>query len=395
MSWLRRLCVLLVVGHFCVIRCVGAGDEEQVQRLNNIIQLIKGDCVVSAIRSELDNLNDINMRNSEGLTLLMAAAMYNTHGTVISTLVSRGASLSDVWLGNQTPLAMAAGKSLNADVVKKLINLGADCDVRDSDGCTALMVAIRDNPDKNVAIDMMDWGMNLNATDISVRQSVLLFAIMRGEDSIVSALLDRGVLPNQADLDRITPLMEAVRIDSMAMTQKLLDNGADLTLRDDDGHTALWYAVEHNCINMVSFLVMNGADVNAADKFGYTPFVSACCCRHVDESMLDMLVANGVDPDGADSDGYTPLMNVLSVCADGSRVDYLLSRGANVNAVANDGKTPLMLAVSNGASKDVVRKLLNAGANVNAVDSVGKKAADYAKPPFGMDATVFNGLVSE
>lgn len=123
------------------------------------------------------------------------------------------------------------------EMIKVLIDAGAEVDARDKDGETALMMA-------------------------SGRQL-----------DVVKLLLARGAKVNSKDYRGWTPLMwasyNAPYVGHPAIVQELLDRGADLNAKGSDGETALMLACERH-LDVVKLLLDRGADVNAEDSGQHT-----------------------------------------------------------------------------------------------------------------------------
>jgi ankyrin repeat protein len=122
---------------------------------------------------------DVNSRDKNGWTPLMYAASYAKPATeILQLLLAKGA---DVNAGNkegQTALMIAAARH-EGDAVKALLAKGADANVKDSDGSTALILSLGDLPnlppdapdsvvealDKEVTAivqDLLDKGADVN-----------------------------------------------------------------------------------------------------------------------------------------------------------------------------------------------------------------------------------------
>jgi len=132
----------------------------------------------------------------------------------------------------QTPQMLA--------IVQLLLQQGAHVDAEDSQGQTALSMAVENGTPQIVAY-LLDYGANVDHLDHDQR-SPLFDAADSMETATVRLLLQRGAKPNtQTDYSKWTPLMMAVINNDEEMASLLLKAGADVTLRDRDGHTVLKY----------------------------------------------------------------------------------------------------------------------------------------------------------
>lgn len=82
----------------------------------------------------------------------------------------------------------------------------------------------------------------------------------------------------------------------ISTAQFLIENGADINIRDNEGRTALFYAVWGVNEEAIKLLIDHGADVNIRDKKGMTPLIVA----HIrytpakyKENMINMLTVAG------------------------------------------------------------------------------------------------------
>ncbi len=94
---------------------------------------------------------------------LFGAAYEGRGGEIIKLLVDRGADVNVKNSGGMTPLMMASTKG-NVDVVNALLEKGADINARDSHKRTALFMAARGGHG-NVAKILLDKGIDVTAVD--------------------------------------------------------------------------------------------------------------------------------------------------------------------------------------------------------------------------------------
>lgn len=128
------------------------------------------------------------------------------------------------------------------EVVKQLLNNGADPNVKTRYGGSALVEASFWGPDHH---------------------------------EIVELLLNAGADINQISSSGWTALMAALFGNRSLTTDLLLSRGADVNLRSEDGRTALILAVENGNATAVQQLLALGADPNVRDGYGKTALVIA------------------------------------------------------------------------------------------------------------------------
>lgn len=125
------------------------------------------------------------------------------------------------------------------DYVKRLLDKGADVNVRDEDGNTALIIAISFG-NSDVAEMLLKKGADVNAKNKS-GETALMAATSTYfyNPSLVIMILDGGADINARAEDGVTALMLAVRNNHVDAVKSLLTKGADISLEDDNGDTAL------------------------------------------------------------------------------------------------------------------------------------------------------------
>ena len=135
------------------------------------------------------------------------------------------------------------------EIVKILLRYGADVNLKDNEGWTALMLAaLYSNTDSNVSTVklLLDAGADVNLKNNEGWTALMLsarYSNTDSNDSTVKLLLDAGADVNLKDIYGWTALMLSVRCsntDSNDSTVKLLlDAGADVNLKENEGWTTL------------------------------------------------------------------------------------------------------------------------------------------------------------
>jgi ankyrin repeat protein len=361
-----------------------------------------------------------NTANADGETVLMSAARSGSVAAV-KMLLTRGANpnAKESWL-QETALMWAASEN-HAEVVKTLLEAGATIDqtswVTDTPvlqflksggpnipfpkgGWTAAMYAARDNAIDSLQV-LASAGANLNVQDPE-GTTALVIAIINLHYDAAALLLDKGANPNLVDITGMGPLFAVVNMNTLQWIQgrpaPSLDGAVDAAA-------------------LVNTLVDKGADVNArlskpplrrhhdfqSDRFmgdGGTPLFRAA--RLGDIGLARILLSRGADPFLNKKDGTTSLMIAAGVGLGAVRgedpnlvkpneagsieiIKLLLDRGVDINTANDVGTTALIGAVQsgqgagNGTRQDLVSFLVSRGARLDARDKKGMTALDHAR----------------
>ena len=301
-----------------------------------------------------------------------------------------------VLLAAGTPLVDAA-RSGDAQAARALIEQGADVNLPEPDGTTALHWAAHRN-DLELGAALLAAGADPNAVN-DYGATPMSEAAVSGDAALVAMLLEAGADAESPNADGQTALMVVARTGRVDAARLLISHGADVNTAERwRGQTALMWAVAQGHPAMVALLVEHGADVNARSTInnwqrqvtaepraiyrpagGWTPLLYAAREGCVDCARI--LAGAGADLDLADPEGVSPLL--LAVL--NARYDlaaYLIGQGADVNAWDWYGRTPLYVAVDlntiprggrpdrpsldETTSLDLIALLLEAGANPDA-----------------------------
>ena len=185
----------------------------------------------------------------------------------------------------RTALISAAARG-DLEVVNLLLQRGADPNVTDNIGDTALLHALEARYDqveqvllnhpkldpharglngvttlskyvwrerKDAVQKLLDRGADVNAQD-NHGDGPLHGAAQTGNVEILDLLLAKGANPNLMNKEGGTPLMWAVVFDREDAARRLLERGADASLKDADGHTARYWAIKNKREKLVALL---------------------------------------------------------------------------------------------------------------------------------------------
>lgn len=258
-----------------------------------------------------------------------------------------------------TPL-MYATLYGDAESVRLLLEAGADPNVRNEAGATALMWAVDDLDKSRLLIRS---GADVNALSDDGRTPLLIATTRPGSYDVVKLLLDHQANPSQMASSYkgpLTPLRLAAEAGDEALLRLLLDREADA--RAMGGISPLLAAMNANDAGCVS-LTLKNADRAALREAGLLlvpPFGDPAAL--LDTKAVKAFFEAGADVTVRDSAGRSLLMlAVSSADAPVETVETLIGLGADVNATSSEGKTALDFARQQGRTP-IVELLERAGA---------------------------------
>ncbi len=261
--------------------------------------------------------------------------------------------------GGSTPLMYAALYG-DAESVRHLLEAGAEPNIRNEAGATALMWAVDDLDKTRLLIRR---GADVNARSDDGRTPLLIAAGRPGSYDVVKLLLDQKANPSQVVntyRGPMTPLRLAAEAGDEALLRLLLDRGADAKAMG--GVFPLLAAMNANdsgCMNLTLKTAARGA-LKASGIFLMPPFGAPSALR--DTRAVKAFFEAGADVAAKDPAGRTLLM--LAVSSDDvpvETVQTLIRLGGDLNATTTDGRTALDFARLAGRTP-VVDLLVKSGA---------------------------------
>ncbi len=323
-----------------------------------------------------------------GETALMWAAAEDHPGAIV-VLAAHGADLnarsarlepanrrngqSIMPLGSWTPVMYAARQGA-LEAARALAELGADLNLTDPDGATALVLAII-NAHYDVAALLADKGADPNVGDNEARMAALYaavdmntLAIGHGRPNtrpsgrlsaldLIERLLARGADPNarlakpvmqrhhsagdQAFGEGSTPFMRAAKSGDVRAMRLLLAAGADPRLAQPGGDHALMFAAGRGWRD-------GGPGAPSFDQGSEDEAIAA----------IAVCLASGIEIDAANAAGETALHAAVTGRGSTAIIRFLVEQGADLQARDAKGRTPLDLATGGRRVRNDIVQLL-------------------------------------
>jgi len=218
--------------------------------------------IVQALLAAGAKVDAVNAKSySDGTALYWAAQRGNL--PIVQLLIAKGADVNGG--RGQPPLlgaAMAGSYPDNANrpnhlnVIKFLLDNGADVSKRGIDQSTSLIYAVAHQPSTvheqtalsgtdeapggslPIVLLLLEKGADVNLSN-DIGWTALMYAANHGHLTIVDALLVRGASIAAKGDGGFTPLMLAAEGDRSAVVKRLLEKGADPNVKNEEGKTAL------------------------------------------------------------------------------------------------------------------------------------------------------------
>jgi len=359
---------------------------------------------------------DANAANDFRITPLSLACT-NASAPLVELLLKGGANPRTTIATGETPAMTCAGTG-NADAVRMLIARGADVNAKEpSEHQTALMWAAAERH-PNVVRALIDAGADLQA---HTRKgfTALHFAAREGDLETTRLLLGAGVNVNIRSQPEPSEAAQA-----KGETPKVARTGGGGTARGpayqstlSAGSTPLLVATVRGQIPLALFLLDQGADPNIGDAgftplhwaagtwesgpsnpvYGFTDPMSGIPMREAKLQLVKALLAHGAKPNGRmtqrppgfaggyeDAPGATPFL-LASATADVEMMRLLVAAGADPTQATDTKTTPVMAAsglnrgigespITEEQALATVRYLIELGADARGATSNGENA---------------------
>ena len=253
-----------------------------------------------------------------------------------------------------------------------------DIDHQDEDGNTFLLKCLKDSKYKSV-----EW-LIYNGADIEIKnndgKSAINIAIEKNSLPVVKGLLELDKIDvNQRDIDGRSLLQNVVVWGNHKMAKLLINHGADINNTDHHERNVLFDALAFGDRHFIDYLLnLNILDLNTVDEMGNTLLQHPEVEKN-DDIAKDLIIA-GANPTILPKEGESFLFKTILRGEEAQGlVEIALDHGANVNANTKSGNT-IMMEIIKIASElppkeeltkkyylEIGQKMLDHGGDINAV----------------------------
>jgi len=324
--------------------------------------------ILTAESPELDNI-----RTGEGdFALHVATRVKNAE--IVKLLVDNGADIDIQNNDSQTPLHIAVANE-DQTLVDYFVTCDAKSDIPDNEGVTAAELASRlENSAMSEALPVKVKKLFQPPADVT---KGLLTAIKSGDADTIRGLLDSGYLDEHV-LETIlengeTSLHTAVKLKNVEISKMLVQGGAKIETKNDDGNTVLHLAAENGDLTTGRFLLTVKAKPNVTNNDGDTPLHVACRKRNV--NIVELLLGKfNANINIRNKNGDTPLFVAVRANCTQAIKDLLNSSQADQDVRtgrAENGDTLLHIATHN-KDPDLAKLLVQWGAPPDEQNNEGR-----------------------
>jgi ankyrin repeat protein len=265
---------------------------------------------------------DTSSKPGFGEKPVLVAAAYHGATEVLKNLLAAGANTELTDRHGHTALFMATAGKGEVSCVKLLLDAGANANAQDCIGETPLMVAVCNKqvecartllPCSDLALTVIQGRNAFHLAIANSSEACFELLLPRIDDVDVRTGPDKSTSGPVLFAHNMTPLHMSCQFGRASMCKALLSRGADKMARDSRQRTPLQYATFGGNLSCVLLLVgrpgkvrMRLDEVNAVTEEGWTALHVAARSGH--DQICAVLVDAGARLDAKTSDGATPLM---------------------------------------------------------------------------------------
>ncbi len=254
------------------------------------------DKIDTLIKAGVDVNGESKREMREGLTPLIAALeREDQNPEIVKLLLRAGVYPNKICAYGGRPIVRA----LKIETIKALIEAGADVNLKDKDGSTALIRAVN-KQDITMIRFLLNHGANVNEADSTTTPLI---------NAVWNCTIDRSgeVFNFKPDVNAC----DTVSCDNIDVFKEILNAKPDVNARDWRGETALFIPCRRGEPSIVEMLINSGADVDLKNKKGET---CVSVCRDLRDSLRNE-IPEWIEK-GYNVNHLTKAINRCQICID-------------------------------------------------------------------------------
>jgi len=315
-------------------------------------------------------------KNRKGANVLLLVAPYLENYSLVSYLLSKGASLEDKD-NNGNGIFEYAAKGGNISLLKTLIDKGVQ------KGENTMIFASQGLRRKKNTLQTYKFlesvGVKTNCIDKDGKNPLHAIAYNNKDLATYSYFISKGVNVNLQDNKGRSPFMNAANNNTLEIVKFLSKKITNINSKDKKGRSALIMSVLSNNKDVVKFLLGIGANINTEDADGNTlSYYLINIFKTTEfEDKLSILEKNGLVMNKLQYSKNT-LLHIAAAQDNLALLKRLNSFNIDVNAENKDQLSALQIAAMETKSIKILEYLLSIGAHKNIKTAFNETIYDLA-----------------
>ena len=315
----------IIVGNVKMLELLVSADPEALSHTNVVATeppLITACKLQKAVLVKvlLNMKADPNVCNKDSMTpLAVASCLENLE--IMELLIKHSANMILSFPPHGTPLHIVAAEG-KVNATRKLLNMGINPNVVDSEGTTPLRRAV-ENQRTEVASLLLKHGADINV---------------------------------ECPGDELPLLHKAAKRNNIKMLKLLIENGADPYETGIKGGTALFTAAANNSVDAIDHLCTYPGLIDIPNKSKITPLMAAIFQRKYDCAL--QLLKHKPNVSICNLDGMTALYICVDFRAPADVVRAILNCNPTIDSPGPEGISPIKLACHRGFA-ELVKEMLD------------------------------------
>ena len=315
-------------------------------------------------------------KNRKGANVLLLVAPYLENYSLVSYLLSKGASLEDKD-NNGNGIFEYAAKGGNISLLKTLIDKGVQ------KGENTMIFARQGLRRKKNTLQTYKFlesvGVKTNCIDKDGKNPLHAIAYNNKDLATYSYFISKGVNVNLQDNKGRSPFMNAANNNTLEIVKFLSKKITNINSKDKKGRSALIMSVLSNNKDVVKFLLGIGANINTEDADGNTlSYYLINIFKTTEfEDKLSILEKNGLVMNKLQYSKNT-LLHIAAAQDNLALLKRLNSFNIDVNAENKDQLSALQIAAMETKSIKILEYLLSIGAHKNIKTAFNETIYDLA-----------------